>query len=157
MAVNYSLAVGAPGALNADKRLRMDDIFEGLEIPERVAMLESSERRDCKDGDLIIEEDARNDAIFAILDGEVKVLLGSGESAIEVARLGVGAIFGEMSFLSHTTASASIVAVGEVELICVSHEHISSMVDRDPGFAGRFYHSLACTLAERLRVANQRK
>ena len=134
----------------------MDDIFEGLEIPERVAMLESSERRECQDGDLVIEEDARNDAIFAILDGEVKVVLGEGDNAVEVARLGVGAIFGEMSFLSHTTASASVIAMGEVELICVSHEHVSSMVDRDPGFAGRFYRSLACTLAERLRLANQR-
>jgi len=134
----------------------MDDIFEGLEIPERVAMLESSERRDCKDGDLVIEEGARNGAIYAILDGEVKVILGAGDAAKEVARLGVGAIFGEMSFLSHTTASASIVASGDVELICVSHEHLDSLITKDPGFAGRFYRSLACTLAERLRVANQR-
>jgi len=134
----------------------MDDIFEGLEIPERVGMLESSERRDCKDGDIVIEEGARNVAIYAILDGEVKVMLGLGDKSVEVACLGPGAIFGEMSFLSHTTASASIVAAGDVELICVSHEHIAGMIERDPGFAGRFYHSLARTLAERLRIANQR-
>ena len=133
-----------------------DDIFSELEIPERVRMLEQAERRAYKDGDVVVQENARNEHIFAILDGEVLVILGEGDSAVELASLGVGAIFGEMAFLSHTTASASIIARGDVELICVGHDHIANMVDQDPGFAGRFYRSLACTLAERLRIANQR-
>ena len=62
-----------------------------------------------------------------------------------------------MSFLTHATASASIVADGEVELLCVSHANINAMIERDPGFSGRFYRSVACTLAERLHRANQRR
>ena len=135
----------------------MEDIFEGLRIPERVAMLESAKQKKFDDGQTIIQEDTRNDTIFAIVEGEVSVVIGSGENANEVARLSAGAIFGEMSFLAHTTTSASIIAAGNVELICVSHQTIAGMIEKDPEFAGRFYRSLACTLAERLRRANQRK
>ena len=134
----------------------MEDIFEGLEIPERVAMLESADQKVYTDGQCVIEEDTRNDTIFAIVEGEVRVVLGSGKDEMEVARLGAGQIFGEMSFLSHTTTSANVVAVGKVELICVHHNNIAAMIEKDPGFSGRFYRSVACTLAERLRRANQR-
>jgi len=135
----------------------MEDIFEGLRIPERVAMLESAKQTTYQEGQFIIKEDTRNDTIFGIVEGEVQVVIGAGENATEVARLGAGAIFGEMSFLAHTTTSASIIAAGEVELICVSHQTIAGMMEKDPEFAGRFYRSLACTLVERLRRANQRK
>ena len=85
----------------------MEDIFEGLRIPERVTMLESAQQKNFEDGQIVIQEDTRNDTIFAIVEGEVSVVIGAGESAHEVARLGAGAIFGEMSFLAHTTTTVS--------------------------------------------------
>ena len=135
----------------------MEDIFDGLQTPERVAMLESAEQKSFSDGQTIVAENTHNSDIFAILEGEVRVMVGSDDAATEVARLSEGAIFGEMSFLTHAMASASIIADGSVDLLCVSHENIKAMVDKDPGFAGRFYRSLACTLAERLHRANQRR
>ena len=135
----------------------MEDIFDGLQTPERVSMLESAEQKVFADGQTIVAENEQNSDIFAIIEGDVRVVVGSGDAATEVARLSEGAIFGEMSFLTHAMASASISADGKVELLCVSHNNIKAMIDNDPGFSGRFYRSLACTLAERLHRANQRR
>jgi len=134
----------------------MEDLFQELDIPERVAMLEGAEQKVFNDGEMVLAEDLRNDDIYAIVEGEVRVVVGSGEKAIEVARLSAGTFFGEMSFLSHATTSASIIAAGKVEIMCVTQKNILGMIEKDPGFAGRFYRSLACTLAERLRRSNQR-
>jgi hypothetical protein len=38
-----------------------------------------------------------------------------------------------------------------VQLLSLEHEKIKAMLDADDGFAARFYHSLAVTLADRLR------
>ena len=134
----------------------MEDLFQELEIPERVAMLEGAEQKVFNDGDMVLAEDMRNEDIFAIVEGEVRVVVGTGAQATEVARLGAGTFFGEMSFLSHATTSANIIAAGKVEIMCVTQQNILGMIEKDPGFAGRFYRSLACTLAERLRRSNQR-
>lgn len=135
----------------------MEDLFDGLQTRERVTMLESADEKKYNDGEVVVAENTVNSDIFAIVAGEVRVVVGSGADAVEVARLTEGSIFGEMSFLTHATASASIVADGEVELLCVSHANINAMIERDPGFSGRFYRSVACTLAERLHRANQRR
>ena len=134
----------------------MEDLFQELDIPERVAMLEGAEQKVFKDGEMILAEDIRNADIYAIVEGDVRVVVGSGDQATEVARLGAGTFFGEMSFLSHATTSANIIADGTVEIMCVTQRNILGMMEKDPGFAGRFYRSLACTLAERLRRSNQR-
>ena len=62
-----------------------------------------------------------------------------------------GELFGEMSFLEEAGASASVVADDEVEVDVIPGEHVRRLLDSLPGFAARFYHSLAVTLSERLR------
>ena len=62
----------------------------------------------------------------------------------------------EMSFLGAAPASATVIATETVEVLCLEHTHINELVKQDPAFSGRFYQSLAVTLAHRLRDMNQR-
>ena len=89
------------------------------------------------------------------MDGEVRVEkdIGDGKQTI-LAELGVGAILGEMTFLTRALPSATIVAKGTVDMLCITHASISQLVAKDPGLAGRFYHSVAVTLAHRLAATN---
>ena len=133
------------------------DIFDGLAPAERVALLDLARSLSFEPDELIIAQDQDNPHIYVVRAGEVKVTLrDDGGKELEVARLGIGSIFGEMAFVTGDVASANVVAVDEVEVLCVGHGHVSQMVAEDPGFAGRFYRSLATVLAERLRDTSQR-
>lgn len=133
------------------------DIFDELEPAERVALLDRASALSFAPGDTIIAQDRENPNIYVVRDGEVKVTLQQdGSDEVEVARLGIGSIVGEMAFVTGEVASANVIAVDEVMVLQVGHQHVSEMVSDDPRFAGRFYRSLAMVLAERLRDTNRR-
>jgi len=137
--------------------MALSDIFDDLEPAERVNLLEQASEESFDDGARILEEGQANPSIFVIVDGEVAVRKrGQDGNGIEVARLGLGAIFGEMAFLTRESASADVVAVGAVKVLRLGHEHIQRMVRKAPEFAGRFYRSVAITLAERLRETSRK-
>src|SRR5262249_9450853 len=84
--------------------------------------------------------------------GYVRVERKDGrEQGVAVARLGPGQVFGEMSFLEEAGASASVIADDVVEVDVVEGGHVQSLLTSDPGFSARFYHSLAGSMAHRLR------
>jgi len=133
------------------------DIFDELEPAERVRLLNQAVNRSFEPGTVIIDERKPNDAIFVVMDGEVNVekSLPNGEKKV-LAELGVGAIIGEMTFLTRGSPSASIVARTETEMLCVTHESLNTLVSQEPGLAGRFYRSIAVTLAQRLAETNKK-
>ena len=133
------------------------DIFDELEPADRVSLLTQAVPTDFEDGTIIIDENSPNNAIYIIMDGEVRVeKQAGGKAPVILAELGVGAILGEMTFLTRGLPSASIVAQGNVEMLCVTHESIKKLVSSDPGLGGRFFHSVAVTLAHRLAETNKK-
>ena len=95
--------------------------------------------------------------LFMIAAGEVRVERSSHATTAQLARLGPGAVIGEISFLdrSDAGASASVIADGEVEALNVDRAKLNALIHTDPGFAVRFYHSLAMMLSRRLRATNE--
>lgn len=151
--------------------------FSKLSIEERQAILDSGTTRRFKDGQLIIEQGIVLQGIFVVTEGEVRVEHGvrvvrktrvkgrdgvirteevPGRLSVEIARLGRGAIFGEMSFVDDSPTSASVAAVGDVETMFIDTAQMNRKLDKEDGFAKRFYHSLAVELSKRLREANKR-
>ena len=70
--------------------------------------------------------------------------------------LGAGEVFGELSFLSNEGASASVVALEELEVGVLERDHLYRLLEQLPDLAGRFYKSLAVLVANRLRVTQAR-
>jgi len=129
----------------------MAEFLRYINDDERRRLLERASRAHYEPGTVIIKEGESRRAIFLIRRGVVRVELEHPEFNIEVTRLGKGEIFGEMSFFDDLMASASVVAHEAVEADVLDSGVIQSLIAEDPGFYGRFYQSLAETLAIRLR------
>jgi len=129
-------------------------VFKFLSDDEYQALLQSAERKAFKPGDVLIKEGDEHTNLFIIVKGEVKVQRDHGEGfTIELSRHGPGEIFGDMSFLEDQSASASVVAGEDEEVLTfiISHDHIRNTTQANPAFAGHFYQSLAEILSRRLR------
>jgi extracellular factor (EF) 3-hydroxypalmitic acid methyl ester biosynthesis protein len=101
-------------------------------------------------GEMILAEGFRRQAIFLLRKGFVRVeraYLGRG---IVIARRGPGDVFGEMSFLEGGGASATVVADEDVEVAVIEGADLNALLASVPGFATRFYQSLAVRLSERV-------
>lgn len=118
---------------------------------ERLLMERAETRRFQRD-DRILEEGSHRAALFLIGSGAVRVERAHFGRGVSFARLGPGDLFGEISFLDAAPASATIFADDdEVEVAMVDGPRLYSLLVSVPGFAARFYQSLATTLAVRLR------
>jgi CRP-like cAMP-binding protein len=71
---------------------------------------------------------------------------------MEIAMLGTGSHFGEMSFIDGEPRSASAVAVEKTELIVLNYEKLKRCLEARPEAAVKMYRELAHFLAGRLRL-----
>ena len=117
-------------------------------------LMARAEHRAYHYNDVILHQGSVGEALFAIADGEVRIEREITGRSAQLARLGPGSVFGEMSLLDEAGASASVIADGKVEVIYWAGADLAALLRGDPGFAARFYQSLATTLSRRLRATN---
>lgn len=134
----------------------MPEFLNFINEQEEQLIRERAERATYEPEALILAEGDERNAIFLIREGVVRVELEHPEFNIEITRLSSGEIFGEMSFLEGMVVSANVIAHGPVALDIVDKTVIDELSDRDAGFYGRFYQSLAEILSLRLRETTLR-
>jgi CRP-like cAMP-binding protein len=83
-----------------------------------------------------------------IRNGGATIEVTRGEA---IARLAVGDICGEMSFIEDSVASASVVAEKETQVDALQLETLKDIFSSFPHLEARFYRSLALLLSRRLR------
>jgi len=105
-------------------------------------------RRRVREGEVLIQEGRPIESVIFLLQGEFLV---TAQAAGEVARLGVGEIVGEMSFVDSSPPSATVTAVGECLALFLDKEIVARKLEADVAFGCRFYRALAIFLADRLR------
>jgi CRP-like cAMP-binding protein len=103
---------------------------------------------------VILHEGVQNSALFYIDEGEVRIVRHEWGREIELARLGPGSVFGEMSMLDDAPVSAVVIADGLVDVIRIERTELEQVLAEDETLGKRFYRSLAETLAKRLRATN---
>ncbi|NQV57416.1 MAG: cyclic nucleotide-binding domain-containing protein [Rhodospirillales bacterium] len=104
--------------------------------------------------ELILQQGQQNETLYFISDGEVRIERKEGGKILEMARLGIASVFGEMSFLEKSEVSADVVADCHVVILKADGPTIEKLIERDPEFGLRFYHSIAVSLSRRLRATN---
>jgi CRP-like cAMP-binding protein len=107
-------------------------------------------------GQIILKEGAQRRALFIVRSGAVRVEQAQNGRGIAVALLGPDEVFGEMGFVENVVASASVVAQEDAVIAVIEGDALQSVMASEPGFAVRFYHSLAITLIRRLRITSRR-
>ena len=103
-------------------------------------------------GTVIIQQGVPVDSVFILIDGQLQVYSGN----VEIAKLLAGEIVGEISFVDSRPPSASVKAAVDSQVLAVPKAALRAKLQKDLGFASRFYQSLATFLADRLRVATAR-
>jgi CRP/FNR family cyclic AMP-dependent transcriptional regulator len=130
-------------------------LFKLLNFDQTMALARLCRRERLERGDVIIEENALGQALYLIEKGRVKVYKGEGDSREELAVLGRGELFGEMSLIEDDLTSASVVADGEVDLLIIRREDFEGLMEGDRELALRVYKTFCHILSERLRKTSE--
>lgn len=136
--------------------LRRIKIFAGMDdaqIMRFIQFLEVVKAQQFKD---IVRQGDPGDAMFLVLDGEVRVrmMIGGKESILTV--LGPGEFFGEIALFDHGPRSADVVANMETTLVRVTAAAFQKMATDAPDLATPFLLAMGKTLTQRIRADNKR-
>jgi small-conductance mechanosensitive channel/CRP-like cAMP-binding protein len=140
---------------DAEERARRRQSLEGVDflatlpapLLDRLAAL--SKTTSYMLGEVIIRQGEGGDELFIVQSGEVSILLGrTGGSTAEVARLGPGKFFGEMSLMTGERRSATVQAALDCELVTVDKESFHEILAAAPHLAERITEVLVARQME---------
>jgi CRP-like cAMP-binding protein len=104
----------------------------------------------------VVSKGDHGDALFMILEGEVRarVMLSGRESTLTT--MGVGECFGELAIVDQGPRSADVIANQPSVLIKVSDTALRKMFAEAPALAAPFMLALTKVIAQRVRVLTKR-
>lgn len=104
------------------------------------------------DGEVIAYQGEAGNEMFIIVSGEVRVVAaGEGRREIEVARRKPGEYVGEASIISQEPRMASLVAAGEVRMLCIDRKSFESLLRERPETSLAVMRVLCARLREMTR------
>ena len=120
-------------------------VFSCLEETDRAALAAAMRPALFGEGEEIIREGDPGDSLFIIHRGSVQVLSGDGRR--DVAHLGPGDVFGEMSLMTGDARNATCLATTDVMCWVVDHQPVRRLLETRP----RLAEEIAPVLARRQR------
>jgi len=100
----------------------------------------------------IFGEGNQAQSMFVIRSGTVTIGRESAGKTIQLAQLGSGAHFGEMSFVDGEPRSASATAMERTDVLEIGFDALNAHFAQQPGVAVKFFRSMSHFLAGRLRL-----
>jgi len=129
-------------------------LFRMLSAEERARLVEGAAEHAYGPGQVIVGEGERDDRVFVILAGRVRIIESMPEALTEalLTGLGEGDIFGELSILTERPRSATALAVERTRCLVLRQDRFSEALEASPGLA----LALLRVLARRLIDADRR-
>jgi len=106
-------------------------------------------------GEVLIRQGQSIEYLYILMEGQLSVRIGK-EANHEIANLLPGEVVGEISFVDNRKPTASVVALRNSRLLALNKSSLTLKLNRDPGFASRFYRAIAVFLADRLFTTTSR-
>ena len=125
-------------------------IFRVLDARRLRLVAMTGEVLSLRPGERLLEQGAEGDAAYVVLEGEVEILLASGEGERCLAVLGRGEIFGEMAVLTGRPRSTAVAARGAVKVLHLEGATVLALLREFPDLA----IEVIKVLAERLEKTN---
>ncbi|NIQ89042.1 MAG: cyclic nucleotide-binding domain-containing protein [Deltaproteobacteria bacterium] len=131
--------VSPTSSVGTDRRsVRLMDViskipfFAPLQETEREELAEDATMHVFSTGEMIIREGDPGRSVYVILDGQVKVFTrDNGNNELELATLGVGQFFGEMSFVSGKPRSSSVAALELSVVVELSYDSMAKVIEQN--------------------------
>ena len=134
--IQRDFVVAAPPApALAEAALAAVEIFAPLSDAQRVELARRSQLREYAAGEAIVRQGAAGSSMFVMQKGEAVVTLDAPRR--EVARLGSGDFFGEMSLLTGDPRTATVTAVTDCMVLEIAVEDFRGLVLSDPAVVER--------------------
>jgi HEAT repeat protein len=128
-------------------------LFENLSPVDLKQAASIAEEELFSDGEEIAREGEVGDAMFIIVRGEVKVCSNRDGVEMEIARRRAGDYVGEMSIIGREPRMASLVAVGDVRVLCIDQKSFEGLLRERPDVSW----SVIQELSKRLKEASLKK
>jgi signal transduction histidine kinase len=114
------------------EQLRATPLFAELPEASLELLCAKAEPMNLQPGEVLIEEGTVGDSLFVVLRGELDVTKRSGDGELPLARVGPGAIQGEMAAIEERPRTASVRAVGDVEVLRVPRGALLDVLGSGP-------------------------
>ncbi len=99
---------------------------------------------------LLIREGQVSEALYIVVSGSFSVAIESLDHK-ELAKISVGEIVGEVSFIDTRPPLASVRSLEECVVLSLPRIQLLSKLQQDINFSARFYRAICLCLSDRLR------
>jgi hypothetical protein len=148
---NFIRALGVkPGTL---RRIKTFAAMDDAQLERFIGYMQMANVRQFTE---VVKQGEPGDAMYLVLEGEVRVrLMVSGKETI-LTSLGPGEFFGEISLFDHGPRSADVVANQDSTLLKISAGDFQRLATEAPELTTPFLLSMGKTLTQRIRADNKR-
>jgi len=138
------------------RALQLVDLFNGLPAKLQRALADELIYTPFAAGEAVTREGEHDDGLFMIVEGDAVVRLGHGPTEHEVARLGPGQFFGEMSLMTGEARTASVIA--KTDLVCyrMNKEAFEHVLRETPSIADQIAEVLVTRKSELTAAQSER-
>jgi hypothetical protein len=148
-------AMVAPAGLKPGS-LRRIKILAGLSDTQLGHLIQFMELQPMSQWSVVVKQGEPGNAMYLILDGELRARTMSGGKETILATFGPGDFFGDMSLFDHGLRSADVVANVDSTVLKFSAAAFDRLVREAPDLAAPFLQATVRTLAARIRAGNKR-
>jgi CRP-like cAMP-binding protein len=128
-----------------EEALRQVSVFASLNDDVRQQLARATTRALFAAGEVVVRQGDSGSSMFVIATGEAVVLLESGQ---EIARIGPGGFFGEMSLLTGAPRNATVRATTDSELLEITADAFRQFVLANPAVVEQIGVAVANRRAE---------
>jgi small-conductance mechanosensitive channel/CRP-like cAMP-binding protein len=126
------------------RALRGVDFLRALSDEQSDALAAGSARRMYGEGEVVVRQGSTSPEMFVVESGEVSVRLERGAPGdVDVARLGAGEFFGEMSLMTGEPRNATVRAATACVLLVIDHDAFRGLLQSVPELAERVSRVIA--------------
>jgi CRP/FNR family transcriptional regulator/CRP/FNR family cyclic AMP-dependent transcriptional regulator len=136
--------------------LQGTELFAKLSAEELTAVARCVVERQAEAGELLIKEGQPGEALFLIESGKVVVEKSVRDKKVQLATLGPGAVFGEMSLIDSFWTSASVTTTAPTRLLVLGRLDLNVLLTWDTLLASKMWRSFTEMLCHRLRATNEK-
>ncbi len=149
-------AVASPVQGITPGSLRRIKIFDDMDERQLASFLQYMEVLNFLPNAVVFKKGEQGDAMFLVLQGEVRArsMVGGRESTLST--MGVGECFGELAVIDESARSADVVANVESVLLKISAGALKRLFQEAPALAAPFLLALSKTITARVRTLTKR-
>lgn len=123
-------------------------LFADLTRDQRRLLAFGAEHRIVRAGEYLYREEARADAGFVLVAGEIDLVAGEGGNARILATVGPGTLLGELALVIETRRGSSAVTRTDCEVIRISRPLFRRMLQEFPEIAETLRERVASDLVD---------